>query len=125
MAFTSTKSGKHFNTVVMTNGKLNWGNPDTFTAMLDRSPCGSGTAAIMANLYTKGKLKVGQDFLNYSIVGSQFKGRIVGTETLPNGQPAILPEISGRAFITAFTKAVIEPDDMFPTGFTVGDIWAE
>jgi len=124
LAFTSTKSGKHINTVVMTNGELNWDKPDTFTAMLDRSPCGSGTAAIMANLYAKKQLKLNETFSNHSIVGSKFTGRIIGTTTMTDGTEAVLPEISGRAFITAFTKAVIEPDDIFPTGFTVGDIWS-
>lgn len=108
----------------MTNGTLDWDKPDTFTAMLDRSPCGSGTASIMANLYAKKKLKLNEEFSNHSIVGSMFTGRIIGTTTLTDGTEAVLPEISGRAFITAFTKAVIEPDDIFPTGFTVGDIWA-
>jgi len=125
LAFTSTKSGRHVNTVVMSNGTLDWKDEDTFTAMLDRSPCGSGTASIMANLYFKGKLKEHDVFENFSIMGSKFTGRIAGTTKLDNGSKAIIPEITGNAFITAFAKIVIDPDDQFPTGFTVGDIWAE
>ena len=92
--------------------------------MLDRSPCGSGTAAIMANRFRQGKLKIGENFENYSIIGSKFTGKLVGETTLKDGTKAVLPEISGRAFITCFSKIVIEEDDPFPEGFTVGDIWA-
>ena len=64
-------------------------------------------------------------FENFSIMGSKFTGRIVGTTRLNNETEAIIPEITGNAFITAFSKIVVDPDDQFPTGFTVGDIWAE
>ena len=91
--------------------------------MLDRSPCGSGTAAIMANRFKNGKLKFEEKFENFSIIGSKFTGKLVGYRTLKNGTKAVEPEISGRAYITSFSKIVIENDDPFPEGFTVGDIW--
>merc|ERR550514_1761314 len=87
------------NAVVMSNGELDWDRPDTWTAMIDRSPCGTGTCAIMAVLHARGQLRVGEDFVHESIVGSRFVGRLHG-ETSVCGRPAVLPSIGGQAWIT-------------------------
>jgi len=111
------------NTVVMSNGKLVWDRPETHTAMLDRSPCGSGTAAIMANLWKKGKLSLHEKFVHESILGTVFTGRLLHT-TQVAGREAVVPEISGRAFITAINQIIVEQDDPLPLGYTVSDIWS-
>jgi len=110
------------NTVVMSNGQLDWNRPDTFTAMLDRSPCGSGTAAVMAAREARGTLKLGEEFLHDSILGTRFHGRLL-RETMVGGQRAVVPEVSGRAWVTSVSDQIVEADDPLPLGFTVGDIW--
>eukprot|EP00494_Astrolonche_serrata_P006760 UN06785 len=65
------------NAVVMSNGKLVWSKKETYTGMIDRSPCGTGTTAIMAMLWHKKKLKVGDTFKHNSILNTQFVGKIV------------------------------------------------
>ena len=85
-------------------------------AGLDRSPCGTGTSARMADLFAKGKLNVGDEFIHESIIGTVFRGKIVD-KTQVGEYPAIIPEISGKAYITGFQHLVAEPDDPFKTGF--------
>jgi 4-hydroxyproline epimerase len=85
---------------------------------IDRSPCGTGTSARMAQLYALGKLPVGRPFVHESIIGSQFVGR-VEDETRINDQPAILPSIEGWARITGFNEIIVDEDDPFAHGFTV------
>jgi len=85
-------------------------------AGLDRSPCGTGTSARMADLFAKGELDVGDEFVHESIIGTLFKGKIVG-ESRVGKYPSIIPEVSGRAYITGFQHLVAEPDDPFRTGF--------
>lgn len=70
------------NTVVMSNGVLNWNEPSTFTGMLDRSPCGTGTCAVMAKRFAAQQLALGESFVHESIIGSQFTGRIVAETTV-------------------------------------------
>lgn len=85
-------------------------------AGLDRSPCGTGTSARMANLHARGSLEVGERFGHESIIGTLFTGRIAGlTET--GGRPAVIPEITGRAWMTARSTLVLDPQDPFPGGF--------
>ncbi len=76
----------------------------------------------MATLYAKGKPAMNQDFRHEGILGTIFTGRIVG-ETQVGPYPAIVPTLSGQAWITAFSTYVVDPSDPFPNGFTVGDIW--
>ena len=85
---------------------------------IDRSPCGTGTSARMAQLYALGKLPAGRPFVHESIIGSQFVGR-VEDETRINDQPAILPSIEGWARITGFNEIIVDDDDPFAHGFTV------
>lgn len=83
---------------------------------LDRSPCGTGTSARMASLHARGQLQVGQPFSHESILGTVFTGRLVGT-TRVGDCPAVLPEVTGRAHLTAISTLVLTPDDPFPGGF--------
>lgn len=111
------------NTVVLSNGKLVAGDPSTWTGALDRSPCGTGTCARMAALHARGQLAIGEDFSHHSIIGSEFIGRVTGTTTAGERQ-AVLPTVTGRGWVTGRSQWVLEPTDPFPTGYTVGDIWA-
>jgi proline racemase len=85
---------------------------------LDRSPCGTGTCARMAALHASGELAIGDAFVNESIIGTRFTGRLVG-ETTVGGVPAVVPEITGRAWITGSGEYVLEADDPFPAGFAL------
>jgi proline racemase len=84
----------------------------------DRSPCGTGTSARLAQLHARGEIKVGDSFVNESWIGSRFTG-IVLEETEVADRPAIIPQIRGRAWITALAHYVLDPDDPFPAGFAV------
>ena len=89
---------------------------------LDRSPCGTGTSARLALLHARGEIKPGQLFRHESIIGSQFDARIESTTTVgPNH--AVVPAISGRAWITSINQLVLDPSDPFPEGFVVGKPW--
>lgn len=110
------------NAVTVSIGTLDWERPATWTGALDRSPCGTGTCAKMATLYARGQLAMNQDFRHEGILGTIFTGRIVG-ETQVGPYPAVIPTLSGQAWITGFSTYVVDPSDPFPNGFTVGDIW--
>jgi proline racemase len=110
------------NAVIVSTGKLDWSRPATWTGALDRSPCGTGTCAKMAALHTKGSLPLGQDFVHEGILGTTFTGKLI-RETQVGPYKGVIPTLSGRAWITGFANYVVDPEDPFPTGFTVGDIW--
>ena len=110
------------NTVIISTGELDWDRPSTWKGVLDRSPCGTGTCAQMAVLYAKGELSLGQDFRHEGILGTIFTGRLV-EETMVGNYAAVVPTIRGTAWITGFAEYVVDPEDPFPNGFTVGDIW--
>jgi proline racemase len=110
------------NTVIVSTGRLDWNRPETWTAALDRSPCGTGTSAKMATLWARGELPLGRDFVHEGILGTLFTGRLV-RETRVGDRDAVVPTISGTAWITGFADYVLDPGDPFPEGFTVGDIW--
>lgn len=112
------------NAVVVSTGTLDWNRPDTWTGVLDRSPCGTGTCAKMATLHARGALAVGQDFVHESVVGTLFTGQITG-ETTVGSYPAVTPRVSGRGWITGMAQYVVDPTDPFPEGFTVGDLWGD
>jgi proline racemase len=84
------------NTVIVSTGRLDWDRPDTWVGAVDRSPCGTGTSAKMAALVREAKV---------------------------GGYDAVVPTITGQAWITGFAQYVVDPEDPFPNGFTVGDIW--
>jgi proline racemase len=111
------------NVVTVSTGALDWERPATWTGAIDRSPCGTGTSAKMATLHAKGELGVGDDFRHEGILGTVFTGRVL-EETTVGEYRAIVPSITGQAWITGFASYVVDPSDPFPDGFTVGDIWA-
>lgn len=110
------------NAVTVATGKLDWNNPSTWTGVIDRSPCGTGTCAKMAVLHAKGQLGLNQDFIHESILGTLFTGRLV-QETRVGPYKAVVPTIGGTAWITAISQFVVDPGDPYPNGFKVGDIW--
>jgi len=118
-------SGPHAdmrNVVTVSTGALDWDRPSTWTGVIDRSPCGTGTSARMATLRARGRLGLHEDFRHEGILGTVFTGRLV-EETTVGPYRAVVPEISGQAWITGFNTIVVDPSDPFPDGFTVGDIW--
>jgi proline racemase len=86
---------------------------------LDRSPCGTGTSARIAQLHARGALQSGAPFVNESVIGTRFTARVV-EETTVAGRPAIVPEITGRAWITGIGQYLLDPSDPFPAGFRLG-----
>jgi proline racemase len=110
------------NVVTVSTGKLDWSKPATWTGAIDRSPCGTGTSARMAILHAKGKLAVGDTFRHEGILGTVFTGKVL-EETTIGSYRAIVPSITGQAWITGFASYVVDPTDPFPDGYTVGDIW--
>jgi len=85
---------------------------------IDRSPCGTGTSARMAQLYAKGKLKTGEVFIHESYIGSIFNG-CVERETQVGDYKAIVPSIEGWAKITGYNTIIIDSDDPYAFGFQV------
>ena len=85
---------------------------------IDRSPCGTGTSARMAQWFVKGKLKEGDEFVHESIIGSKFVGRVEGL-TKCGEYPAIIPSIEGWAKVTGYNTIIIDEDDPYAFGFQV------
>jgi len=110
------------NAVVIATGASDPARPETWTGVLDRSACGTGSCAKMATLHARGQLGLGQDFVHEGILGTVFTGRLVA-ETRIGPYAAVVPEITGQAWITGFAQYALDPSDPFPEGYTVGDIW--
>ena len=89
---------------------------------IDRSPCGTGSSARMAILAAQGRLKVGDRFLSRSLIGTEFHCRIEA-ETMIGDHKAIIPSLSGRAWITGRREEMLDPDDPFPGGYRLSDTW--
>ncbi|GAA6160134.1 trans-3-hydroxy-L-proline dehydratase [Ruegeria sp. HU-ET01832] len=89
---------------------------------IDRSPTGTAVSARMALMAAKGELAVGQTFEAVSIIGSRFTGCITGHADL-EGRPAIIPEISGRGWITGTHQHMLDPDDPWQGGYRLSDTW--
>jgi proline racemase len=87
-----------------------------YPGWFDRSPCGTGTSARLAQLHTRGEIAVGAELINESFIGSRFTGSII-EETAVGDTPAVIPKITGRAWITGTAQYQIAPDDPFPEGF--------
>jgi proline racemase len=103
-----------------TNPGANMKNAVFFSAEgIDRSPCGTGTSAEVAMRYAKGELKLNQEFVSESIIGSMFSGMAV-EETRVGEFPAIVPKIRGSAYITGIQQFVLDPRDPWPKGFYLG-----
>ncbi|MGW2915688.1 proline racemase family protein [Streptomyces asoensis] len=84
----------------------------------DRSPCGTGTSARMAQLHARGELPLHTEFVNESFIGTHFTGRLLGTTEVA-GRPAVLPSFTGRAWITGTAQFLLDPTDPFPAGFVL------
>lgn len=110
------------NAVVMPNGVVDLADPATWTGVLDRSPCGTGTSARMAARFARGEMRVGDEFIHQGLLGTTFVGAVNGT-TRVGTFDAILPSIRGRGWIIAYNQYVLAEDDPFPEGYTIGDIW--
>ena len=104
------KRGRRRSTVVVEPGRL------------DRSPCGTGTMAKMAVLHARGELKVGETLYHESVTGTYFLADIIKTTKIGR-TPAIVPRVSGRAWVSAVMEIGHDPSDPFPEGFTLTDTW--
>lgn len=107
--------------LVITN-KVDYDRPETWSGALDRGVCGTGTCALMAVEHANGRLGLNEPFMNEGILGLQFKGTAIA-DTEIHGRKAIVPTVGGTCWIYGFSKWVLDADDPFPNGFTIGDIW--
>ncbi|TIO09960.1 proline racemase family protein [Mesorhizobium sp.] len=89
---------------------------------LDRCPCGTGTSARMALLHARGELDVGERFRHTSILDTVFDCRIV-EPAVAGGVPAVVTEVSGRAWLTGVSHYGMDPEDPFPEGYRLSDTW--
>lgn len=87
-----------------------------YPGWFDRSPCGTGTSARMAQLNARGELPLDTDFVNESFIGTQFTGRLIGRDRVGDVE-AVLPTITGRAWVTGTAQYMLDPTDPFPAGF--------
>jgi proline racemase len=76
----------------------------------------------MAVLHARGELPIGQGFVHEGILGTTWTGRLL-RETMVGPYPAVVPQLTGSAWITGRTQYVVDDQDPFPDGFTVGDLW--
>lgn len=88
-------------------------------SQLDRSPCGTGTCAKMASLHARGQLKLGEAFVHESIIGTTFVG-CLRQQTQVGDYPAVIPEITGRAFITGIHQFIMDGEDPLRDGLVLG-----
>ncbi|PIE98593.1 MAG: proline racemase [Treponema sp.] len=99
------------------NPKANLRNVVVFgEGQVDRSPCGTGTSAKLATLFKKGKLNKDEEFIYESITSTMFKGKVIDLTKVEN-YDAVIPEITGSAYITGFCQYVIDEDDPVKHGF--------
>lgn len=89
---------------------------------VDRSPTGTALSARMAVLHARGEMKVGENLTAVSVLGSTFNGRIVRTTKIGD-KTAIIPEISGRGWITGTHQHMLDPSDPWPEGYRLSDSW--
>ena len=89
---------------------------------LDRSPTGTGVSARMAVLAARGEMQAGDELIARSVIGSEFIGRVESLCTV-SGKPAIVPSITGRAWLTGTHQHMLDPSDPWPEGYRVGDTW--
>jgi proline racemase len=90
-----------------------------YPGWLDRSPCGTGTCARMAQLYARGELGLDQEYVHASVLGTTFAGRLLDTTTVGEYN-AVVPSVRGRAWVTGLANYLLDPDDPFPAGFLLG-----
>lgn len=101
------------------SGRLHYCNLVVFgQGQFDRSPCGTGTSAMLAVLQHRGELETGKQCTSEGVIGTRFQARIAGTATAA-GRPAIIPEIAGEAFITGYNQITVEARDQLREGFLI------
>lgn len=83
----------------------------------DRSPCGTGTSARLAQLHARGQLAIGAPYRAENILGVPFEAKVAELAKTSDGKPAVIPEVRGMAHVTAFSTLVLESDDPLPAGF--------
>jgi proline racemase len=108
--------------VTVLSGEVDFNNSATWTGALDRSCCGTGTCAKMAYAYVRGQLSLNQPYVNENILGLTFTGTLV-EETLIDNTKALVPTVKGEAFIYGYTNYVLDAEDPFTEGYTLGDLW--
>lgn len=91
---------------------------------VDRSPCGTGTCARLASLHAQGELREGDSFVHESITDGQFKGTILGLQRIRDLE-AVIPEVSGKGYLTGNHQFILDPDDPMPEGFLLESIEAD
>lgn len=111
------------NAVTMASGPVDLDNPATWTGSVDRCPCGTGTCARMATLHAKGELALHEPFRHEGILGTVYTGELIRS-TKVGPYDAVVPTVGGQAWITGYSTWVLDPDDPFTEGFTLGDLWA-
>ena len=89
---------------------------------LDRSPTGTGVSARLALMFARGEATVGDEVTFESVLGSKFMGTITAQTNIA-GRPAIVPSVSGRAWLTGTRQLMLDPEDPWPTGYRMGDTW--
>ena len=109
--------------ITVSSGAFDPSRPHALTGVLDRSPCGTGTCAKLACLHARGQIATGTDYVNEGPMGTTFTARAL-RETTVGPYPAIVPSLSGQAWITGMANYMIDPTDPFGQGFTLSDIWA-
>jgi proline racemase len=109
-------------TVTVATGTPSWQRPESFTGALDRCPCGTGTSAAMAVLHALGELGIGEEFVQQGPLDTTFRCQLLEKAEV-GGYSAVIPEISGQAWITGYSEYVLDPTDPFPAGYRVGDLW--
>ncbi len=92
-----------------------------YPGWLDRSPCGTGTSARMAQLHARGELALGEEFPHESAIGTRFIGRLTGLARVGEFD-AVVPTVRGRAWLTGINTYLLDPDDPFPAGFLFGEL---
>ena len=99
---------------------VDWRNVVVFgSGQVDRSPCGTGTCARIALLHAQGELAVGQELVQESLIGTHLRGRIVETTTVGDC-PAVIPRITGSAYVTGYSRLVLDSRDPVRHGFVLG-----
>jgi proline racemase len=93
-------------------------NITIFDGQIDRSPCGTGTCAKVATLYARGELKLGEEFVYESVINTKFIGKAL-RETKVGEYYAIIPEVTGSAYITGYSKHLIDDKDPIKYGFSL------
>ena len=109
----------HIDFIAPGENSLHWKNAMAiYPGWFDRSPCGTGTSARLAQMVARGEFKEGDVLINESWIGSHFEGRVIERTTVA-GIPAVVPTITGRAWIMGEATWVLDSSDPFPDGFLV------